>query len=250
MVAVGEVLADGDAAGRVLLMAADALAPVDGACHGVGCGAVGDGIFHAHLHDVNLAAFRPVDRVVVLAHHPEGWPQAVGKLGELDTGLNLAMGERHLMETVDAPRGKRLAIVALAAGSDDEVAVGNGHILRTGGVSLHLFIIRCVGSLDVPVGAEGVGVELIAPHQVIVLGIALCADGCHCVQHESKAENFFRIHTFLSFLTGAKLGKKGIERVWLLTVKGLNADKTENAGARKKLRSTEDGSTEDRSTED
>ena len=132
------------------------------------------------LHDVRLAATRPAHLAVAVAHHPEGGPQPVGRVGELDGGFHLTVGEVHLVLRGEAARGASPALVVFPACRNDEAAFPRGrldahrHVLRPVGVVLQLIVAATIAvHLDIPVVAvECTLIEVVRPHQAVAIRLA------------------------------------------------------------------------------
>ena len=124
-----------------------------------------------HLRDVDLAARGPRAVVGGRRQHPEGRPQAPAG-GGLDAGLDAPVGDVELAVRGD-PRRRVLAAVGggLAARGDDQVAAGDGDVVRL--VALQ-FVVAPAGNalrgavarLDVPLGGvEAAAFELVRPDE-------------------------------------------------------------------------------------
>ena len=147
-----------------------------------------DALGKASLEHVDLAAIGPVHAIGhVVAHEPECRPQAVGRLGQLDAGLNLAMLESHLSHRVDAARGERFGAIRLFLGSNHKVAASHLHIAWQ--VILQLVVTPAITvTLHIPhLGIERSPVKLVAPHQLVVACCSTRYCRCRCCkQHKCR----------------------------------------------------------------
>ncbi len=82
------------------------------------------------------------------------------------------MGEVHFIARIHTARGERAVVVRFTTANEHEVAVLDAHVAFTVGVILQFVVCRIAHHLDIPIGIEGIGVELIAPHQLVVLRVA------------------------------------------------------------------------------
>ena len=103
----------GRAAGIVgILPLAVVVAPVAGTVEKTILSIVFDTLGVSHLHDIDLATTGPPHRAKIIAEHPEGRPQAIGRAGQLDAAHNLAMLEASLAGSIQSARSERLAVIA------------------------------------------------------------------------------------------------------------------------------------------
>jgi hypothetical protein len=165
---VGEIFAAGETCGRSEVGGGTVgERAVDGA---VNCGR----LFTDVLHDVDLAALGPADRVDIIAEHPEGGPDALA-FGDFDARLETSesLGEEALRFQA---RGCVFAgdvvgaFVLFFARGDDEIAVFDVGVLATICVGLE-FVVAPAATAEivspffwVGKGAVG-GVEFVGPDQ-------------------------------------------------------------------------------------
>ena len=154
-------------------------APMAGAVEESVGGAVGDPFLMSHLEDIGLATAGPSDHIIIVAHHPESGPEAVGGSGEFDRGFDLAMLEGHKIFGIDASGGEVSSAIILSSGGGDEASVALAVVADThifGSVAVELEFVVAPASavdLDVPtVGTQLVAVEKILPDEVVSARLA------------------------------------------------------------------------------
>ena len=143
--------------------------PVERAVEQAFLRSVHDAVGMSHLEHIGLAACRPSALLDVVAHHPECRPQAIGCLRQFDARLNYSVCKPHLSTGVDASGSKRVSVVVLTTGCDDEISVAHSHVVSIVDIVLQLIVAaaRAV-DLHVPVVAvESGAVEIVLPHQLV-----------------------------------------------------------------------------------
>ncbi len=152
----------------------------------------------SQLHYIHLATSRPSVLVHVVAHHPVGRPQSVGRTRKLDTGLDDAMLEGCLVLRRDTSRRETASHIVLAAGRNHETLLAtlrvdtHSHIFTA--IVLQLLITATIAVyLNVPyILVEPVCVELVTPYKSVAVRhyvhslCTCCQRQSHRKQHRQK----------------------------------------------------------------
>src|ERR1019366_4473244 len=98
------------------------------------------------LHDVDLAAGRPADRINVGAQHPECGPDSLASR-EFDARLHATVSPGPFAFSQHPGRSIILAAVALLAGLDNQLTAYDARVIRAGGVIFELLIAPATGAV-------------------------------------------------------------------------------------------------------